>query len=188
MGKKYTVVWDELNLKKGGLYCFMPFANLDKYSKAVFKVGLALNFKNRTENYHTYFPNGVYMVAFLEDPQLPVKTRSKVKDLTKKELYIQVENFIMDYLTTHNAVRVYSTTRTKNANEKKEGATEWFYTSDKLIHEAFTEAKNKYGGELKLFYLEGLDPKTGVFSSINQAHKEDKKTTPNYEGKIVYHF
>jgi hypothetical protein len=68
---KYTVIRDELKLTGGGLYCFMPFAKLDRHKKAVFKIGLALDLSNRTENYHTYFPNGVYMVAFLN--QIPAR-------------------------------------------------------------------------------------------------------------------
>ena len=55
MSKKYTIIRDELNLKGGGLYCYLPFGNLDKHHKAIFKVGLAMNFNSRTEQYHTYF-------------------------------------------------------------------------------------------------------------------------------------
>ena len=186
MSKKYTVVRDELNLKGGGLYCYLPFGNIDKHHKAIFKVGLAMNFKNRTEQYHTYFPLGVYLVAFLEEPRVPMKTRNK-KEITKKEQYIKIENFIMDYLTKEGATSVHSTTRTKNQNDKKEGKTEWFYTNENLIHEAFDEAKNKFGGDLKLFYLEGIDPETGKYTSINEAFKKEEKKTPNYVGKIIFY-
>lgn len=63
-GKKVTILNDELKIKGGGLYCYMPFEKLDKHKKAVFKIGLAIDFNSRTEIYHTYYPNGVYMVAF----------------------------------------------------------------------------------------------------------------------------
>jgi len=43
MSKKVTVVRDELDLKGGGLYCFLPFERIDKHKKAVFKIGLATN-------------------------------------------------------------------------------------------------------------------------------------------------
>ena len=65
MSKKYTVIRDELKIKGGGLYCFLPYANLDKFHKSIFKVGLADNFNKRNEQYSTYFPLGVYFVAFL---------------------------------------------------------------------------------------------------------------------------
>ena len=185
MSKKYTIVNDELKIKGGGLYCYLPFGNLDKHKKAIFKVGMALNFNSRTEQYHTYFPLGVYMIAFLEDPRIPIKTRSQ-KQITKKEQYLKVEKFVMEYLTEHKATRVYSTTRTQNQNEKKEGATEWFYTNEDLIHEAFTQAKQKFGGNLKLFFLEGLDAETGKFTSINEQFKKDENNLPHYTGKIIY--
>lgn len=31
MSKKVTVVRDELDLKGGGLYCFLPFERIDKH-------------------------------------------------------------------------------------------------------------------------------------------------------------
>ena len=49
-GKKLSVVGDELKLKKGGLYCYMPFENVDANHKAVFKIGLAIDFEKRTAN------------------------------------------------------------------------------------------------------------------------------------------
>ena len=97
MSKKYTVLKDELNVKGGGLYCFLPFRNLDKFKKSVFKVGMALKFSNRSEAYHTYFPLGVYYVAFLEEPRIPMTTRNK-KPITIKKQYETIEKFIMNYL------------------------------------------------------------------------------------------
>jgi hypothetical protein len=93
---KYTVIRDELKLKGGGLYCFMPFEKLDANNKAVFKIGLALDLSNRTENYHTYFPLGVYMVAFLNEIPARKYLRSMKKNMTTKELYLEIETFIFN--------------------------------------------------------------------------------------------
>jgi hypothetical protein len=186
MSKKKTVVRDELELKGGGLYAFMPFERLDKQKKAIFKVGMAINFNSRTEQYHTYFPLGVYMVAFLENPPVPRKTRTQ-EERTKKSHYLKIEKFILDYLDTNGGKRIYSTTRVKNPNLNKEGETEWIYTNEDLIHTAFTEASKKFGGNLKLYYLEGIDPATNKFASINEIAKANEKATPNYTGKIIYH-
>jgi len=41
--------------------------------------------------------------------------------------------------------------------------------------------------EWLLIRLEGLDPKTGKFTSINEAHKKEKNQKPNYVGKIIFH-
>jgi hypothetical protein len=173
-GKKMSVITDELELKGGGMYCYLPYATLDKKKKAIFKIGIADNFEKRTEQYHTYFPEGVYMLAFLENPRIPIKTRSKT-ETTIKSQYLKIEKFIMNYLTVGGAIRVYSTTRIRNANEKNEGATEWFYTGERLIHEAFIEAEKKFGGNLKIFYLEGWDETNKKFTSINDEYKKDVK-------------
>ena len=77
MSKKYTVLYDELKIKRGGIYCILPFSTLDINHKAVFKIGMAKNFQHRSKQYHTYFPHGVYYVAFLEEPRQPMKTRSQ---------------------------------------------------------------------------------------------------------------
>ena len=187
MSKKHTVVRDELKIKGGGLYCFLPFNRIDKNKKAIFKIGLAMNINSRTENYHTYFPLGVYMIAFLENPPIPRNTRKSHNEKPKKVHFLAIEKFIFNYVIEHSGKRVYSTTRTRNQNEKKEGETEWIYTDELTIHEAFTEAKNKYGGNLKLFYLEGIDPDTNKLTSINKlATEEEKSKTPHYTGKIIY--
>lgn len=186
-GKKHSVIRDELKLKGGGLYCFLPYNRIDKNKKAVFKIGLAINFNNRTEQYHTYFPNGVYMIAFLENPPVPRNTRANQNEKPKRVHYQIIEKFLFNYVQAHGGKRIYSTTRTRNPNEKKEGETEWIYTDETTIHEAFIEAKNKYGGRLELFYLEGLDPKTNQLTSINQiANQEEKSKEPHYTGKIIY--
>ncbi len=197
-GKKVTVVRDELKLRGGGLYCYMPFERLDKDKKAVFKIGLAIDFNKRTEGYHTYFPEGVYMVAFLQNPPVPrgilrsyTKEQKdkldKGKDSLKRLHYTEIEKFLLHYVDTHGGKRIHSTTRVKNPNEANEGETEWTYTDETLIHEAFDEAHKKYGGTLHSFYLEGKDPTTNKFTSINQIATKNEKTTPSYVGKIVFH-
>ena len=69
---KYTVANDELKLKhKSGLYCFMPHERLDKSNKAVFKCGMTTqDFADRIENYHSFYPLGVYMCYCLTVPRL----------------------------------------------------------------------------------------------------------------------
>ncbi len=185
--KKQTIVRDELNVKGGGLYAYMPFERLDSYHKAVFKIGMAADFNKRTEQYHTYFPLGVYMVAFLENPPVPRNTRRNQNETPTKAHYLKIEKFVLNYLDKHNAKMIHSTTRVKNPNVDKEGQTEWVYTNETLIHEAFTAAKKQFGGKLKLFYLEGLDPVTNKFTSINDIAKANEQSKPNYTGKIIFH-
>ena len=144
----------------------MPFENVDAKNKAVFKIGLAINFEKRTENYHTYFSLGVYMLEFLESPPVLIATRS-TKAVTKKSHYITIETFILNYIDTHVGKRVYSSTRIKNSNLEKLGETEWTYTNKDIIHEAFNQAHKKYGGILHAFHLEGIDPNTNKLTTVN---------------------
>jgi hypothetical protein len=163
---KKTVLKDDLNIKKGGLYCFCPFNNLDTYNKTVFKIGISKNLNNRLEQYHTYYPISLYIVDILECPELT--TRAK---------YVEIEKFIVEYLKENNAFQIHSTTRVRNLNEIKEGATEWFYTTFKVIHEAFEAAHRKYNGELL--------PHQEI--KMNYRYNKLIKNEPNYIGKIVFH-
>jgi hypothetical protein len=196
-GKKVTVIRDELQLKGGGLYCYMPFERLDKDKKAVFKIGMAIDFNKRTEGYHTYFPEGVYMVAFLQNPPVPrdllrsyTKEKKakldKGKGSMKKIHYLNIEKFVLNYVDTHGGKRIHSTTRMKNLNEENKGETEWTYTSDDVVHEAFDEAHKKYGGTLHSYYLEGVDSDTNQFTSINQIATEKERSKKSYVGKIIF--
>ena len=176
MTRKYSVLKDDLNVKGGGLYCFLPFRNLDKFHKSVFKIGMALKFSNRSEAYHTYYPLGVYYVAFLEEPRIPIKTRSKKAIPTRKQ-YEEIEDFIMEYLKTEkHGYHITSTTRVQKKNELGEGQTEWIYTDENSIHDAFKEANKKFGGILHTYFLEG----------INKELEKEEENEPNYVGKIVF--
>ena len=184
-GRKLSVIRDELNIHNGGIYCFMPFERLDKHKKAIFKIGMSMNFSSRAEAYHTYFPLGVYMIAFLENPQ-PMRVTRSQPQLSKREYYLKVERWIMDYIAKNGGQRIYSTTRVHNANVAKEGETEWFYCTETLIHQAFIEAEKKFNGIIHLFYLEGLDPVTNRFTSINETANQNERYLPHYTGKIIY--
>jgi len=174
---KYTVIRDELKLKGGGLYAFMPFEKLDANNKAVFKIGLALDLSNRTENYHTYFPLGVYMVAFLNEIPAPKYLRSMKKDISTKELYLEIEKFIFDAVIKNGGKRLHSTTRVKNQNDKLEGQTEWVYCSADDIHDAFSQAQAKYGGDVNTFDLNRIN------ATAQQSMNNRKK---KYIGEIIY--
>ena len=50
-------------IEGGGVYAFYPFDNpLDEYCKGIFKIGMTTLFQRRVGNYHTYLPQGVYIV------------------------------------------------------------------------------------------------------------------------------
>lgn len=129
------------------------------------------------EAYHTYFPLGVYMVAFLENPIIPKATRSNPKKDLLLKTYLEIEKFIFNDIIENGGTRIHSTTRVKFPNEKNEGETEWIYCSQALIHSAFEEAKLKYGGIKHIFHLDGINKEAKIH--------ENKK--PKYTAEIVFH-
>ena len=78
-------------------------------------------------------------MSLFEEPRLRIKTRSR-KAVSIDKQYKEIEKFIMSYLVKHGAYQVTSTTRTIHKNENNEGQTEWIYTDENLIHEAFIQA------------------------------------------------
>jgi hypothetical protein len=179
-GKKISIIRDELDIKGAGLYAFMPWTSLDKNKKAVIKIGESSDLTRRTDNYHTYFPNGVYMLGFITDIKIPKGTRQKP---AKKPRVIreEMEQYIMDYINENGGKRLYSTSRVKRQNNTMEGQTEWVYTSIELLHEAFEKCAKKFNGKSHLYYLEGLNPETGKLEDITDV----KEPKPNYTGKVI---
>lgn len=115
--KKYNTCHDELFIKnKNGLYCFLPFERLDKNKKAVFKVGMTTQDQSsRIENYHSFFPMGVYIVFFLSYPRIK---RGQDKD----ELYRQMERQLIANLKETKAKMLIFPSRPNQRSE-------WFYTN-----------------------------------------------------------
>ena len=70
--KEYNTCHDELFVKyKNGLYRSLPIEKLHNNKKAVFKVGMTTqDLSSRIENYHSFFPMGVYIVFFLSYPRI----------------------------------------------------------------------------------------------------------------------
>lgn len=201
-GRKLTVVGDQLKLRgKGGIYAFLPYDKVDKKNKGIFKIGMTLEFKRRFEQVHSYFPEGVYLVNILSNPDVPAWTKkqhqaweathdSKVTATTMKDmLYKQMEAFVFDHVEKHGAVRIHRTTRVRQPNQDGEGITEWVYTDEDTIHNAFLAASKAFpGGHLQTFYLSGIDPNTlETVKSINDlADTKAAQDLPNFTGKIIF--
>jgi hypothetical protein len=163
--KKYNVCHDELFLKgKNGLYCLLPFERLDENKKAVFKVGMtSQDLATRIEQYHTYYPLGMYITHYLAYPRLK-------KGQDRKKLYFDMEKKLIENLKNAGGkMLVYPSRPSKRS--------EWFYTSVKDLKTAFTQVQAEYGGLLHEFHLDG----------INKRFENDMKKTRNlYLGEIIY--
>lgn len=160
---KYRVIYDlpDFPIKKdeGGLYSILPFERLDKDKKAVFKVGLADSFDKRFEGYHTDFPLGFYYKNLLASPKKGIRefqtdtrglklsqdAKRNLRTNDRKRYYRKIETAIFKDIEKHGGDRVKSTTRIRNADENG-GDTEWFYTDEKTLDNAFKNAYKIYGG------------------------------------------
>ena len=149
--KKITHIKDELKLSGGGLYAFLCYDNLDKRGKGCFKIGYAINFNERAESYYTSHPLGLFFVAFLQNPLVRL-----TKTNTKKKAYGIIEKHIFDYMENNGGKRIVSTTRIKNIDDAFRGETEFFYCNVKLIHSAFRDANEKFGGMFHPFHLKNV--------------------------------
>jgi hypothetical protein len=189
---KYRVIYDlpDFPIKKdeGGLYSILPFERLDKDKKAVFKVGLADSFDKRFEGYHTDFPLGFYYKNLLASPKKGIRefqtdtrglklsqdAKRNLRTNDRKRYYRKIETAIFKDIEDHGGDRVKSTTRIRNADENG-GDTEWFYTDEKTLDDAFKNAYKIYGGR----NLENS------LSHINRTATKNKREA-TYTGEIHF--
>lgn len=188
-GRKKNVLMDDMGYKKtdGGLYCILPFANLNENAEmkgdermGAFKLGMTTSFVQRLDQYHTTFPLGVHIFAILSDIPIPPGTRARPKP-TKKTWYLKAEKFLFQEITRLGAKQVRSTTRIHGLGTNLElgGQSEYFLCSIDQIHEAFTSTWKKFGGQLEVFNAE---EKGGNFNKDNQK----KISSASYAGVVPF--
>ena len=151
----------------GGVYCFFVFDELDKKSKGVFKIGMAINFQKRIAGYHTYLPGGLYYKCLLEDPSLKRSGRSH------KVFYTSIEREIFSDIKAHGGKVIEMKIRKRDYGE-----TEWIYATESSINDAFDRAYKKYGVKnTHVHIIDDLD------KELKPLAKQLKKN-PLFEGRI----
>jgi Meiotically up-regulated gene 113 len=161
--KKHTVAHDELLLRDGGLYCFLPFERLTK-KNAVFKVGMTSQSLNkRLEQYHSAFPLGVYIVFYLSYPRIK---RGQDKD----KLYRDMERKLISNLKETKAKMLIFPSRPNQRSE-------WFYTNFNDLQTAFRQVQAEYGGILHEYSLDEIDA---------QYETTMKSRGKKYVGEIIF--
>jgi T5orf172 domain len=131
--KKYNVCHNELFLKgKNGLYCLLPFEKLDLDKKAIFKIGrTSQDVASRIENYHTYYPLGLYIVFFLAYPRIKKgQDRDKLHREMEKQLIINLKE-------NRSRMMIFPSRPSKRS--------EWFYTNWISLQTAFRQVQAQYG-------------------------------------------
>ena len=190
---KDKVIYDLIDFpvkkNEGGLYSILPYERLNR-GKGLFKVGLADNFDKRFENYHTDYPIGFYIKNLLASPtkhKEDFKTHPfhaglhpspEEKAVAKKSTNIKylkhMEKFVFKEIKDHGGKQLRTTTRVRDANLNG-GVSEWFYTNEKTLDNAFKEAKEKFGGKNLENHLK----------NINEIADENQKKS-NYKAEIYY--
>ena len=173
--RKNTVIHNELKIVgKSGIYCFLPYATLDKHGKAVFKIGMTTrDFADRIEDYHTYYPMGVYMVFMLTYEKMRGFSRlSAAEKKTKKK--------VLEEAVMHAVAEDFGGKRMQfHSRPGRTGVaprSEWVYASYEQIEQAFEKIQTEHGGTLH----------KGHLGDIDETYKLDKKAKNTYEAKILY--
>lgn len=161
---KYNVCHNELEIKnKSGVYCFYPFEHLDNKNKGVFKVGrTSQDLAKRIENYHSYFPMGVYIVFFLQYPRVK-------RGQNKEELHKEIEKELIENLKNEGGKMLIFPSRPSQKSE-------WFYCSFSQLRKAFLKTQTDNGGVLNEYSL----------SSLNSSYKKNLKNNDKFIGEIIY--
>jgi hypothetical protein len=161
--RKYNICHDELKIKGNGLYSFFPFEHLDESHKGVFKCGrTSQDLSSRIENYHSYFPLGVYIVFFLQYPRIQ-------RGLDKEALHREMEKELFENLKGEGGKMLDFPSRPSKKSE-------WFYCSFNQLRKAFLKTQDEYGGVLSEYSL----------SSLNSIYKKNMKNKDKFVGEIVY--
>ena len=166
---KYTVANNELNLKgKSGLYCFLAYEKLDRHKRAVFKCGMTTQeFSARIENYHSYYPLGIYLCFFLSPARMK---RGQDKNETIREM----EQVLFKNIQDAGGKRLKFPSR---PTQKWDYSSEWFYTSFDELDAAFDQVSELYPGSK----LNKYDS-----SEFNRNFEKNMKSKHKYVAEIVY--
>jgi len=129
-------MFEKYYTKYKGIYCFLPFENIDNKNKTVMKIGnTAVNFQIRLQQYHTYYINGIYVLFFIK-----IETREGNKYPTNfKQILNYIENYILSKIQDNGAVILVNQQRTYNS-----GRSEWVYDTLSNVKKAFIQTTKHF--------------------------------------------
>ena len=120
------------------------------------------DFADRLENYHSYYPMGVYMCFFLSPARMK---RGQDIEKTIREM----EHLLFDCVEEAGGKRMKFPTR---PSSKWDFSSEWFYTSFSKLTDAFEKVHDAYpGSTLQQFNS----------SQINKNYKKKMKAKEKYD-------
>ena len=113
-------------------------------------------------------------VKEVKKPKLTPDEKRQLRINERKKYYRKIETVIFKDIEEHGGDRVKATTRIRNADENG-GDTEWFYTDEKTLDNAFKNAYKIYGGRNLQNSL----------SQINRTATKNKRAA-TYTGEIHF--
>ena len=143
----YKYVEKEIYLG-AGIYCFYPFDSGLVANKGVFKIGMTTSFERRTSSYHTYMPEGVYVVAMFTPRKN--KRQDEYGEEGLSRYYRRIEKQIFKDIIARGGEMVTMNIRTNG------GKTEWVFADFNILEDAFDKAKEEFGGKLEMGNLDHL--------------------------------
>jgi len=173
--KEQSLYYDD----SAGIYAFMPFERFDQFGKAAFKVGnTEQSFQKRLGAYHTYFFEGVWVVALIK----VYAKRGKKLPVNFKQILNTIENFVLLEIKLEGGEIIYDKRR-----KWKTGQTEWVYTDPFTVKKIFQKAIvhfRKIHKDLG-FLLDSVDINKSI-KSINNSYNERKKIKNKYIGEYIF--
>ncbi len=138
-----------------GIYCVSPFDNSNQQNKVtgekekdvgIYKVGVASkSIHSRMQQYHTYFPAGVYFIALLTVKPKAVIPKSVEPLKVFMGSFLQFLNIVEKWII-HRLQQSQAVVLKNNMRIKWEGDTEWVYCSITLIQKVYEEARQYFSG------------------------------------------
>ena len=151
-------------LRKGGVFCYMPYSSLDLQNKSTFKIESGTNITEQIKQLKVFFPQGFFVIAILKSPKLGKK---EIKN--HKVYYKLVMDKIIEIVIENGGI----------SDQNNDNG--WVNSTIDNIHSAFKSAENMYGGERLEFGLSGK-----MNDSMNLIDIKNTKN-PVYVGKVIFH-
>ena len=172
-----------------GVYVLSPYSNLDDKGRTVFKIGMSLNLKTRTDNYLTMFPsiNFHSFITGFDDKEYKEfkKDNKKNKDVDVNDINNEKVKRLKLFREVHNIEKkLIDEIHKRDVRSRKlyfrqrEVASEWIYTKSSIIDEIALEICNEYKLEHK-----------GYESNYNEFLTDEyNRNLPNsiFVGKIIF--
>lgn len=171
-------MYDKYYSKFKGVYCFMPYENIDNKNKTIIKIGnTSVNFQTRLQQYHTYYINGIYVLFFIK-----IEPKHRVEYPTNfKQIINYIENYILSQIQDNGGIILVNQKRTYNA-----GRSEWVYDTLGNIKKIFIQSAKHFSKIYKDLII--YDDCVNISKTKQLFKKEQQKQLRNIDNTFTTHY